>query len=222
MEEIHPAYQDRNDVGRQICIGIRNLLGGKGWNKERAKSGYVSLISDENDTELATVAEAEAEADDTEELDHQPLNGRAKFTRQVCLQILSSTILGYLKVATLAAVPISLATPSEPTTGSNSKLRTRSVTMAGGLGLDTQETSNLLLVQAAAAIITQIIVVPKLILKRGPLGSYRLSLSTLLCLYCVIPFAVAFPTSLGLMAMILALCIYALVNGLGATCSAIL
>jgi Na+/melibiose symporter-like transporter len=94
--------------------------------------------------------------------------------------------------------------------------------MTGGLGLNTKGTSNVLLAQAAAAIIAQILAVPKIIEKRGPLRSYRLALSILICHYCAIPFAAALPQYLGVTAIIIDLSVYALVNGLGTTCSAIL
>jgi hypothetical protein len=207
-------------MGRRISLGIRNFLRGKRWGEVEIQRVYTSISEAGSSVELVMVAETVRHHQ--HESEYRSLNRRLAFTKQVCLQVLSSTILGYLKVATIATVPIFLATPSNPITISTTTLQHRSLTFTGGLGLHTRGISNVLLAQAAAAIVTQILLVPKIIEKRGPLRSYQLAMSILICLYCAMPFAAALPRYLGVTAIVIDLWIYALINGLGTTCSAIL
>jgi hypothetical protein len=79
------------------------------------------------------------------------------FTKQVILQVLSSTILGYLKIATLATIPVFLETPpqsSNSTTSGDLNAPKFQFRTNGGFGLSTQGISNVLLTQAVAATIS--------------------------------------------------------------------
>jgi hypothetical protein len=218
LQEVHPRFQGQIDLGRKVSAAIRSLV----RNRKRSdqKGRYASIRTEEDPIELPNVAESTA--DRTQE---QFSNRGSAFTKQVMLQILSSTILGFLKVATLAIIPILLATPSQPSTsaGSETPGMLKSILgVNGGYGLDTQSISNVLLTQAVAAIVGQILWVPTIIARQGPLPSYRLALFVLLFLYCVMPFAAGLPKWLAITALLVLLWLYALVNGLGTTCSAIL
>lgn len=218
LQEVHPRFQGRIDLGRKVSAAIQSLVRSRKWSDQRGR--YASICTEEDPIELTNVAESTA--DRTQE---QFSNRGSAFTKQVMLQILSSTILGFLKVATLAIIPILLATPSQPSSsaGSETSGMLKSILgMNGGYGLDTQSISNVLLTQAVAAIVSQILWVPTIIARRGPLPSYRLALFVLLYLYCIMPFAAVLPKWLALGAILVLLWLYALVNGLGTTCSAIL
>jgi hypothetical protein len=137
---------------------------------------------------------------------------------QVILQILNAAISGFLKIATLAMVPIFLATPPEPLIVESMGVMPRSIFgIHGGFGMDTTSISNVLLVQAVAAMICQILVVPHIIDKEGPLWSYRVVVVALIILYCLLPFSANLPRWLSLPAVLVILWAYALVNGLGTT-----
>jgi hypothetical protein len=188
------------------------------WSDQMGR--YTSIRTEEDPIELTNVAESTADP-----IQEQFSNPGSAFTKQVMLQIFSSTILGFLKVATLAVIPILLATPSQPSSpvGSETPGMLKSILgMNGGYGMDTQNISNVLLTQAIAAILSQILWVPTIIARQGPLPSYRLALFALLFLYCTIPFAAGLPKWLAVAAILVLLWLYALANGLGTTCSAIL
>lgn len=218
LQEVHPRFQGRIDLGRKVSATIQSFVRSRKWNDQKGR--YASIRTEEDPIELTNVAESTA--DRTQE---QFSNRGSAFTKQVMLQILSSTILGSLKVATLAIIPILLATPSQPSSsaGFETPGMLKSILgMNGGYGFDTQSISNVLLTQAVAAIISQILWVPTIIARQGPLSSYRLALFVLVFLYCIMPFAASLPKWLAVAAILVLLWLYALVNGLGTTCSAIL
>lgn len=212
LEEVHIDFRGRGDVGHRISRGVGNLIRGRPWalNNNRSRGLYTALETaegPESDTELADLhheRERRVQA-------ARAINRRLAFTPQVCLQILSSAILGFLKIGTLASIPIFLATPHEE------KHR-----LSGGLSLDTKATSNLLLLQAAASIVFQILVIPRVIETWGPVFSYQAALATLIVLYGLIPLSAALPGNMAIVTIVVALWVYALVNGVGSTCSAIL
>jgi hypothetical protein len=145
------------------------------------------------------------------------------FTWHVILQILNAAKFGFLKIATLAMVPILLATPTEPPIVETKGVIPRSIFgVHGGFGMDTTTISNVLLAQAVAAMICQILFIPRIIAKEGPLRSCRVVVVALMILYCSLPFSANFPRWLSLPAVLVILWAYALFNGLGTTCSAIL
>lgn len=209
LEEVHIDFRGRDDVGHRISRGVSNLIRGRPWasNNDRSRALYTAIEMAESDTELADLdREGERRVPPA-----RTINRRLAFTPQVCLQILSSAILGFLKIGTLASIPIFLATPHDE------KQR-----LSGGLSLDTKATSNLLLLQAAASIIFQILVIPRVIETWGPVFSYQAALATLIVLYGLIPLSAALPGNVAIFTIVVALCVYALVNGVGSTCSAIL
>lgn len=140
------------------------------------------------------------------------------------LQIGANAILGFIKIAMLAIIPIFLATPAEPFYSSTVSRRPRSniFTIRGGFGLDTTGISNVLLSQAIATIISQIFAIPAIITRIGALRSYRLVLFIFSFLFLLMPFTAGLPTWATMAAILITLWIYALTNGLASTCSAIL
>jgi hypothetical protein len=217
LEEVHPQFRGRIDLGRQVFARIQSLVRRK-WSDQRGR--YASISTEEGAIELTYIADPAGEHAQLQSLDR-----RFAFTKQVMLQILSSTILGFLKIATLAIIPILLATPSQSSNpaGAEKPGTLESILGTnGGYGLDTQSISNVLLTQAVAAIASQMLWVPTIIARQGPLPGYRLALFVLLCLYCMMPFAAGLPNWLALPALLVMLWIYALMNGLSTTCSAIL
>jgi hypothetical protein len=218
LQEVHPQFRGRIELGRKVSATIQSLVRRRKWSDQRG--GYASVRTEEDPIELTNVAD-----DTADRAQEQSSTRGSAFTKQVKLQILSSTILGFLKVATLAIIPILLATPSLPShsAGSETPGMLKSILgINGGYGLDTQSISNVLLTQAVAAIVSQILWVPTIIARQGPLPSYRLALFVLLFLYCIMPFAAGLPKLLAFAAILFLLWLYALVNGLGTTCSAIL
>ena len=218
LQEVHPRFQGQIDFGRKVSVTIQNLVSIRKRSDQRGR--YATIRTEEDPIELTNAAENIADRTQ-ERVSHR---GSA-FTKQVMLQILSSTILGFLKVATLAIIPILLAAPSQPSSSAGSEtpgMLMSILGMNGGYGLDTQSISNVLLTQAVAAIVSQILWVPTIIARQGPLPSYRLALFVLVILYCIMPFAAGLPKWLALAAILVLLWLYALVNGLGTTCSAIL
>jgi hypothetical protein len=96
------------------------------------------------------------------------------------------------------------------------------LSIEGGFGLDTTNTSNVLLSQAFATILSQILAIPAIISRMGALHSYRMILVLLCFTFVLTPFSAKLPTWAGMPAILLALWIYALGNGLATTASAIL
>jgi hypothetical protein len=218
LEEVHPRFQGQIDLGHRVSATIQSLVS-CGKSSDR-KGRYTSIRTEEDPVGPPNVAESTADPAQA-----QSSNPGSAFTKQVNLQILSSTILGFLKVATLTIIPIFLETPSHPSSSADSEMpgTLKSIFgMNGGYGLDTQSASKVLLSQAVVAIVSQIRWVPTIIARHGPLTSYRLALFVLLVLYCVMPFAVALPKWPALAAIVVLLWLYALVNGLCTNCSVIL
>lgn len=215
LEEVHPKFRDRADIRWTLVSRIRNVLRGRGY-----EGTYTSLGVNETDMELLSPASL-TEAPEEPEAKHP-----SGFTRQVKLQILSIAIQGFVKVSTLAIVPVFLATPSQPDQPQNP---TRGFEVVKGVlgtkgrfGLNTISTSNVLLSQAAAAIGGQILLVPAIISRHGPLHSYRVVGVILLCLYCLLPLTANWTTWAGMPTMLIILWVYAVASGLATTCSAIL
>ena len=217
LEEVHPKFRARLDVGKMLANVTSNILQGRVWNADRAS--YSAVETDEPDVELMEIAPATVE-----NLEETTSQLPPVFSRQVMLQILSSAILGFLKIATLAMVPIFLATPPEPIKPQTlmKKSRTSIFNIKGGFGLDTTSTSNVLLSQAIASIISQILAVPVIISSLGPLHSYRMILMLLAFIFISLPFAAGLPKEVGMLAILISLWAYALASGLATTCGAIL
>ncbi|OBT53529.1 hypothetical protein VE04_04312 [Pseudogymnoascus sp. 24MN13] len=154
LEEVHPEFRDQVDIRWILVSRIRNIFRGTGWSS--GEGTYTSLRADETDVEAPVVP-----ASSTEALEERGVKPPSAFTRQVKLQILSVVIQGFLKISTLAIVPVFLATPSGPDQPLNltrgSEVIRGILGVKGGFGLDTMNTSKVLLSQAAAAIGGQIL-----------------------------------------------------------------
>lgn len=219
LEEVHPKFRNRVDIRWTLVRRILNVLAGKGWRTH--EDAYTPIRTDEIEAELPLRRESSTES--PEEHGTKP---RSAFTRQIKLQILSIVIQGFLKIATLTIVPVFLATPPQPDEPSSSTRGLQVVKsvlgIKGGFGLDTMSISNVLLSQAVAAIGGQILVVPAIISRHGPLRSYRVVVVILFCLYCVFPSTASWSTWAGLPSVLIIMWVYAVASGLATTCSAIL
>lgn len=212
LQESHPRFRGGND----IAAGVNNLLNGRRWSDQGER--YAPVGTGEDTVELANASNASSYYPE-----NRPPGPQSAFTNQVWLQIALTAITGFLKVSTLATIPVFLATPSRPPTPTENPKALKSIfAINGGLELDIQSISNVLLSQALVAIVTQIFLVPRIIAKQGPLQSFRVVLAMLVFLYCVMPFAAGLPNPLALPAILAMLWIYALLNGVGTTCSVIL
>lgn len=219
LEEVHPSFVHRRDRGLELSERLKNAF------RKRARADrreYTSLAGAEPGTELS-------EEDGTDTPPKMPeksrplprVNRRDAFTKQVLLQIFSFTILGFISIGALALIPIFLATPTS-TDGARSSPST-SQTGTGGFGLSNQHISNVLLTQAIASLLNQILLVPQLISKLGLLTSYRLAQITATVIYVLLPFtAQIHPSGLGLGAMLLLYWILAASSGMYATSTSIL
>jgi hypothetical protein len=139
--------------------------------------------------------------------------------------VLSIAIQGFLKISTLAMLPVFLATPSNPNQPQNPRdfdVIKRILGGKGGFGLDTISTSKVLLSQAAVCIVGQILLVPAIISRHGPLHSYRVAVFILLCIYYLLPFTANWTSWTGIPTMLIILWVYPLTSSLATTCSAIL
>ncbi|KAH8761399.1 MFS multidrug transporter [Hyaloscypha finlandica] len=217
LDEVHPKFRAQIDIGRRLVRSFSNIFKGRAWNDQII--GYAAVESDGPSVELIQISSSEL---DDSESEQSKTSLPPAFSGQVMLQILSSAILGFMKIATLAIIPIFLATPlGSPQT--RTPVATRNIlSIEGGFGLDTTNTSNVLLSQAFATILSQILAIPAIISRMGALHSYRMILVLLCFTFVLMPFSVELPTWAGMPAILLALWIYALGNGLATTASAIL
>jgi hypothetical protein len=216
LQESHPRFRGGNDIGSALAAGVNNLLNGRRWSDRGER--YAPVSTGEDTVELENAADASSDYPENRTPEPQ-----SAFTNQVWLQIALTAITGFLKVSTLAIIPVFLATPSRPPMPTDYPKALKSIlAINGGLGLDIQSISNVLLSQALVAIVTQIFLVPRIIAKQGPLQCFRVVLAMLVFLYCVMPFAAGSPDQLALPAILAMLWIYALLNGVGTTCSVIL
>ncbi|KAI9772141.1 MAG: hypothetical protein M1839_002553 [Geoglossum umbratile] len=217
LKESNPRFRGRSDIGRGLPSGIINLINGRRWHDKGG--GYVSVSTGEDTIELT-----HADGSPNGNPESQPPEPRSPFTKRVWLQIAQNATQGFIKIATLATIPIFLATPPQPSKAVSTENKTpRSIfAINGGFGLSIQGISNALLSQAIASIAAQTFVVPRVIAKQGPLRSLRLVLVVLMCLFCTIPFTAGLPGQLGIPAILVMLWVYALVNGLVTTCLVIL
>jgi hypothetical protein len=230
LEEVHPNFRARMDWGRTFAKAARNVFKGQASNMPE----YSVIETDEPVMEMSQIASGEVQTSEEQHPEDQTLEDHnpeeypshtpSAFSGQVMLQILSSAILGFLKIATLAMIPIFLATPQEPIQPPvvTMKPRRSIVSVKGGFGLDTTSTSNVLLSQAIATIVSQILIIPAIISRIGPLHTYRTILVVLSFVFFSMPFAAGLPSWAGMLAILITLWAYALATGLATTCSAIL
>ncbi|KFY49161.1 hypothetical protein V495_00680 [Pseudogymnoascus sp. VKM F-4514 (FW-929)] len=214
-EEVHPELWDQVDIRWTLVGRIRNTLAGKGWESD--ENTYAHIRSDEIEAGFPLSSASVAVA--LEGLGAKPPSAHIK------LQMLSIAIQGFLKISTLAMLPVFLATPSNPNPPQNSRdfdVIKGMLGGKGGFGLDTISTSKVLLSQAAVCIVGQILLVPAIISRHGPLHSYRVAVFILLCIYYLLPFTANWTSWTGMPTMLIILWVYPLASSLATTCSAIL
>lgn len=217
LEEVHPKFRGRPfDAKKLFFDAASRVLPGRAWNNGPE---YSAVDVDEPAIELMYASPIRS-GDPEVELEIIP----SAWSYQVMLQIGANAILGFIKIAILAMIPIFLATPTSPSDSPTRSRRPKSnvFMIKGGFGLDTTGISNVLLSQAIATIISQIFAIPVIITRIGALRSYRVALIILSFLFLLMPFAAGLPTWASMAAILISLWIYALVNGLASTCSAIL
>jgi len=216
LEEVHPIIKHQRDLSGRILTGLRNLFSCRPWSYNNGL--YAAVNSTE---ELAVELEdlMGEEGNKAEPVQVPSINRKLAFTNQVKLQILSFSILGYVKLSVLAIEPVFLGTPTQKTYGG---FFHHIFGMNGGFGLDTTATSHILLTQAIAAICSQIFLVPWIVKNFGPLRSYKLVLTVFLGVFFIMPFSAGLPSILGIGVVIISLWTYALINVLGTTCQGIM
>jgi predicted small integral membrane protein len=215
LEEVYPEFLDRVDLARQL-MNIHESYLRKRWNHVKGQYSIIAAEEEEKGLELAETPPTISRA-------HQSsaIVSKSPFTSQIILQIVSIALQGFLKIATLALVPVFLATPS-PSSATESKVRSGVFEVERGFGMNTTNISNVLLSQTIAAIIGQIVGISTAISWQGLLKSFRIGHILLFLIYCTIASTAGTESCIGVVAMLVILWIYALANGLATTCSAIL
>ena len=224
LKEVHPHFRDREDLSRRLYRSLRKVLQ-RETSRRDLSVDYLPLRTDEE-------LDLDTESRQHQQQQHLSLVSNSKppktppsftkfkyrdaFTNQVILQIISSTFNGFRIIGTLALVPIYLGTPQPSQSHSSSRL-------AGGFGLTTSQTSNVLLLQALSSILSQIFLVPQTINRLGVLPAYRLALLTSTAIYLLMPWCLLLPSPQASMtSFIVLMAIYAYANSVSGTCSAML
>ncbi|KAF8846429.1 MFS general substrate transporter [Acephala macrosclerotiorum] len=224
LDESHPKMQNQPDFGRKIsrCVGrkIRALFGqtDSGW--------YTTLAAEDNTIPLASRDHTEDEEslkEDYEEVETSssptflnPVPQKTSaYTLKVILQILALSLLAFHKVSSDVIIPTFLATSSDKHSSGLFKF-------SSGFGLASPSIANVLLTQAVVAIISQILIVPRVIDQFGALKTFRWALFVFPWLYCLTPFTTRFPYPLSIMALLLDLWTKGVLVSLGYVASAIL
>lgn len=207
LQEVHPNFRHRDDIAQKICSKLSAWIRGRG--RSLGEVEYTPVNLDDADF-------AEEEVLSEQKINPHAIKYRDAFTKQVILQIVSITFRGYQGIATIALVPIFLGSPQPSTVGTGKR------TMGGGFGLNTENTSSVLLTQAIATILCQAFLIPQLIEKIGPLRSFRISLSLWIILYVLMPFSVILPGFTGLLAFMALLWIQAFLGGTSGTATSMM
>ena len=189
----------------------------------RKSPSYIELEQrEEDDLPLATTYVVGSSEQGGDELELVPTNKETDpdsvqqdslkprtFTSQVVLQICSVSLLAFHKVSSDIIIPSFL-------------VYKRGVGFSAGFGFSTIEVGNVLLTQAIVAILAQMLVIPRLIEKFGPLRVHRCALCVFPILYCFTPFIVRLPRPLSILVLLIDLWVKVLLSSLGYVCSAIL
>jgi hypothetical protein len=141
------------------------------------------------------------------------------YTTQVMLQILSVSLLAFLKVASHINIPVFLASPSDSTPNPSSQ---SSIHSGSGFGITTRTIGPILLAQACVAVAGQLLLVPRIVNAYGPLRVYRYSLWLYALTYVLTPFTVRLRKPESVVATSFDLLVKVLLSSTGYTCSAIL
>ena len=236
LMETNPRFSRGFDKGRRVSSVLRKILSrwiGMGsvsndtnYSLVDEDDGYLpmsqtplaSTVEERNDEIELNIGGKTASANP--QADHADPT-RKTFTLQVILQILSVSLLAFHKVASDTLIPVFLAFPRSE--GSVSHVEHTSLfRLTGSFGLSPSSVGNVLLTQAVTAVLVQIIIVPRLLTRFGPIQTYRWTLFVFPWLYCMTPFVVKLPSPLSLIALLVDLWIKVLLVALGYVCSAIL
>jgi hypothetical protein len=234
LEEVHPNFQHRYDLGleisRWVCEKFNRALG-----YEIAR-GYKVVLDSEDELQLSQIAKTE-ESDEAGEDEHeQPARfedissdfesmhstPRSAYPAQTVLQILAVSVLAFHKVSSEVIIPMFLATPPSSTAEHPNNVNEGLLKFSAGLGMGTTSISHILLYQAIVTIIVQIFLVPRIITKFGALSSFRWATFGFPWMYCVTPFMARLPHPFSTIAILFDLWVKGVLVGLGYVCSAIL
>jgi hypothetical protein len=208
LQEVHPHFRNREGIAHKVWASLCKHFRG---TKRSDGQGAYAPVSSHDDIELEEGDVGHGHRT------NPPTNKRLKaFTKQIVLQILSQTFLGFLKIGTLALVPVFLGTP-QPST----EFTTKRV-LGGGFGLNTENTSHLLLTQAVASIFCQIFLIPRFIERLGALRSYRISLIVWVIIYTLMPLCTTLPGVVGLLVFMVLLWVHAFCSGTSGTCTSMM
>jgi hypothetical protein len=231
LEESHPQLRNRPDLGRNISQWIRRKI--KGLFGHIDSTGYVALSADESGIPLSSTSEAKntnsfKEGEDVEVSSSGPSSAISQspktsaYTLQVILQILSVSLLAFHKVSSDVIIPTFLATPFDTPESSTDHSKRDVFKFKAGFSMTSPSISNILLTQAIVAIVSQILIVPRVIDRYGPLATFRWSMFAFPWLYCLTPFTARLFYPLSTIAILLDLWIKGVLASLGYVASAIL
>ncbi|CZS94078.1 uncharacterized protein RAG0_04109 [Rhynchosporium agropyri] len=221
LDESHPKFTDRPEIGRSLSKWIAGRLRSSGSRENTAE--YTTLATDEQGIELVETIDTkvvmrhsdfEAEQIEAETLAESP---KSAYDFQVILQILAVSLLAFHKVASDAIVPIFLASHSIEDVSSPNPFK-----FSVGFGFTMPQIANVLLTQAIVAIFSQAVIVPRFIDHFGTLKTFRWALFTLPWIYSFTPLTARLSHPFSLIAILLDLWMKGIVVNLGYVCSAIL
>lgn len=208
LQEVHPHFRNREDIAHNVWAKLCGHLKSK---KRSDGQGIYTHVSSHDDIELEDEDVVVANKTNS-----HTIKRLKAFTKQVVLQILSATFLGFLKIASLALIPIFLGT-AQPSTGVTTKRL-----LGGGFGLDTETISNVPLTQAIASIFCQMFLIPRFIERLGALRSYRITLVLWIVIYTLMPLSATLTDGVGLLAFMVLLWTHTFCSGTSGTCTSMM
>ncbi|KAK2787218.1 hypothetical protein FQN52_007307 [Onygenales sp. PD_12] len=226
LEETHPKFRDNGQILRgNITSWIRGMV--KALRGQADDEKYTALSSTEDEIELPSRADVEhAGAEEDVSLSsvssqQTDTSSPSAWSKQVILQILAVSILAFHKVSSDVIIPIFLATDAVPSKDSSNEHK-RNSKFRAGFGMASPGISNILLSQAIVAIIAQVLIVPWVISRWGPLKSFRWTLFCFPWLYCFTPFTASLLSPFSTITILLDLWIKGFLVNIGYVASAIL
>ncbi|OAL74765.1 hypothetical protein A7D00_0359 [Trichophyton violaceum] len=225
LEETHPHLQDSRNVGLEMSQWLFQKTMKLFGYIDTQKYAVLSSNGDDDiplrcteDIEFAAVENDSSDADkDTITAGKSP--AKSAYSGQVILQILAASILGFHKVSSDVIIPIFLGQDKESVSDEKDSNFLYFIT---GFGMSSPMISNVLLSQAAVAILAQVFIVPKLIACLGPLKIFRWAVFAFPCLYCLTPFTSQLIHPLSTILILIDLWVKAILVNLGYTASSIL
>ncbi|KAH8807652.1 MFS multidrug transporter [Xylogone sp. PMI_703] len=207
LEESHPEKQNQPDIGRKMAIWLRGKITRLLGHSDSSK--YVILDTNEHAIHL-TDRNGAGDEESFKAMDFRLHN-------QIILQILTVSLLAFHKVSSDVIVPTFLAFRSIEGNKERSLFKFKA-----GFGMTSSAIANALLTQAVVATFSQILVVPRVLEKFGPLRTYRYVLVAFPFLYCVTPFTARFEYPLSYAAILFDIWIRCILFNLGYICSSVL